>query len=307
MTFEHWSNYWHTGVMTSLPEDFNNNYDGEIKEFWKKQLLKILNKNSISILDVCTGNAALPVLFTDFFENLDCKIEITAIDASVINKEKINHLLSKKNLDNVSIKCFSNCKLEEVTKEHFGQFDLVTSQYGVEYCDELKISETIYSILKQNGMFCAVTHHSESAMLEYMEQEEIQYKYLEHLGMFDLFARFSKSKISANGFKNKLKKILEANNHPVSSIVQAWMEAAYQILNTQNKKLTSQKKRAEQFLNQYKFARLRSLDLIKVSLKLADSRKWSQTFIDQGFKLEEEGEIFYKKKHNSGKYFIFQK
>ena len=63
MSNNHWSEYWKTGVLTSLPSDFKENYDGELYEYWESVLLA--QQTPLRVLDVCTGNGAVAILLTE--------------------------------------------------------------------------------------------------------------------------------------------------------------------------------------------------------------------------------------------------
>ena len=77
---DHWSDYWSRGSLTSLPQDFAANYDGEVAEFWQGAFSGL--DDTGRMIDLCTGNGAIALLAAEYFASEKPDIEIVAVDAT---------------------------------------------------------------------------------------------------------------------------------------------------------------------------------------------------------------------------------
>ena len=80
---DHWSEYWSRGCLTSLPEDFAANYDGEIAEFWRNAFQSVPAGGSV--IDLCTGNGAIALLAAEYATREEQDLSITAVDGATVN------------------------------------------------------------------------------------------------------------------------------------------------------------------------------------------------------------------------------
>ena len=71
--------------MTSLPQDFTANYDGEVAEFWSTAFKEIPEQGSM--IDLCTGNGAIALLAAEQVSKSGHLFEITAVDAAVMSPQ----------------------------------------------------------------------------------------------------------------------------------------------------------------------------------------------------------------------------
>lgn len=62
---QHWSNYWQQGHITSFGQSFSGNYTGVLKEVWQDIIVNL--PDNFAVLDLATGNGAIPQLIADHF------------------------------------------------------------------------------------------------------------------------------------------------------------------------------------------------------------------------------------------------
>lgn len=310
MSKNHWSEYWSSGVITSLPTDFKANYDGELADYWKAILEKQTTKTS-RVLDVCTGNGAVAILLAELAEDLDKDLEIHAVDASNINPSAVIKNFPQKERYINSISFQGNCLVEEMVKQYTEKFDLIVSQYGIEYCDTRKAAENIDALLNTGGVFVFVAHSPNTAMLEYMQIEQQVYQLLENLNVFIYIEKFSQGKLTSNGFKNKihacLQQLSEHHQFKQHGLFKTWGKTLYQMLQMNNKSLKSQRHKVGEFLTKHLHAKARAKDMLDVSDKLINNPNWFKQFEEVGMSLVAEGELTYQGKHNVGHYYEFIK
>ena len=308
MNNNHWSTYWQSGVMTSLPMDFKKNYDGELADFWRG----IMNQNTghTQILDLCTGNGAVAILLQELATELGQSVSITAVDASSIHPEMVARQFPEKLPVIERIKFMGQCLVEDMAQQLSGPYDLIVSQYGIEYCDIGGAAQAVKSLLSPDGRLVFVSHAPETDIHQYMRHEELVYQFLDELGVFALMMGFHHDRMSANGFKNKLSQLLPVMQsdaaHRGKDLFMTWLNALSQLAQMNNHQLKEQKPRIGHFTQQYMDARARAADMLAVSDKLTQDPKWYEVFMDHGFELVEQGQIFYQGKHHAGDRYEFK-
>ncbi|WP_394132842.1 class I SAM-dependent methyltransferase [Shewanella maritima] len=156
---QHWSNYWEQGHTTSFGGELDN-YDGALGQVWAR-VSKLL-PNNFKLLDLCTGNGAVPLLITEHL-NHEFMGEIFGIDYAKVSLRKpvIN--------DRITIELLSNKTTESIPFEA-ETFDLCTSQFGVEYTKLPKTVSEIARVLKPQGKVALVMHHRHSRLIKLNEQ-----------------------------------------------------------------------------------------------------------------------------------------
>jgi ubiquinone/menaquinone biosynthesis C-methylase UbiE len=162
LTSQQWSLYWQKGTITTFLGRFENNYDGDLKEFWHQFFTSL--PEGAQIIDLGTGNGALALLASQF--DLDAKkaFDITALDYADIDPNST--VLSKQPteiLDKISF--LSRTPMEE-TQCVESSFDAVVSQFGFEYGDPKRSVAELTRILKKSGKVCLMMHCRDSVLDE---------------------------------------------------------------------------------------------------------------------------------------------
>ncbi|MCF6458251.1 hypothetical protein [Pseudoalteromonas sp. MMG024] len=159
----HWSEYWKQGHLTSFGESYKKTYTGVLKDQWLPLFSTL--KDEFKCLDIATGNGGLAILVDDFAFVNKIRGSITAIDFAKIN----NHAIDKAHKFKNNILFRELFKAEDVDKLD-DNYELIISQFGIEYSD---ISESIIASKKRlsaNGKIGLMMHHSNSAIIQRNER-----------------------------------------------------------------------------------------------------------------------------------------
>lgn len=154
----HWSKYWEQGHLTSFGDSFIANYTGVLKNVWQPIFEGL--SNDYKFLDIATGNGALPLLVSDYLRGKSIRGEGVGVDLAKISTD-----LSTVNVaDNITISLNSEVDCTSLPFNE-SEFDLVISQFGIEYADlQIAIPEAL-RVLKVNGKLSFVMHHEHSMVI----------------------------------------------------------------------------------------------------------------------------------------------
>jgi len=304
----HWSNYWNSGNLTSLPQDFLENYDGEIASFWETSF-KLLPKQS-NILDLCTGNGAIALLACSYSKIFEMDFRVVGVDAAKIEKQSITHKYPHLEGELHNIQFISECKIEDIDLPS-AKFELITSQYGIEYCNWQQSAKQVSRLLKPGGYFAFISHAKSTAILKFMEREKEEYESLQSLGLFSVFASYFNRKFRYKETVKKLnkiqKKILELHKLRPSDLFWGVLSFLQRIINMDKTTFVRLEKEIESMYMQYRYAYVRLQDIVAVSHKIDNEPEWYLVFEKEGLKLDKEGEILQTGHHNAGKYYQFSR
>ena len=305
---QHWSEYWKSGQLTSLPQDFVENYSGEILDAWESRF-KTLSNNS-KILDLCAGNCAVSILASQYSRNFDKNFKVTATDAADINKKQIIERFPVVERDIQNIEIVANTYLEDLELAS-ANFDLITSQYGIEYCDWKIAADKVYQLLKKRGEFTMISHSGSTDIIKQMEVERNDYLILSNSKLLDQIRKFYTGKNDYFDFRDKLKKIqpeivrhFQKLNSPLLRSVLMLMDNLYHMSEIE---LTANKERIIGFVSQLQFAELRMNDLLSVTQRINNNPNWYHAFEEKGLKLQTKKDIYYNSNQNSGVLYTFIK
>jgi len=301
---KHWSEYWRSGVQTSLPQDFKHNYDGEIYQYWQNVVSKL--PNGAHVLDVCTGNGAVALIVAKIAIEQDKVFTITAVDITEINCKSIlaNNPVSETEMINF----ISHCPIEEISLKEFSKQDLVVSQFGIEYSDISRTAPVLAELMKPNGQLNFIAHGRKSDVFKYMEKEERVYSWLERIGMLKTFESFLNGDIDGHGLQHAINQIISQHRPPkemtAQPLFQSWIQFIGQIRQSNGAILNQQKAPLEQFVQGHTNARLRGQDMLNVAKKIKH-KDWITPLLDHGFQIENTGEIIYQGKNLAGDFYQF--
>lgn len=306
---KHWSNYWESGVLTSLPQDFKKNYDGELASFWENIVSDL--PAQADAIDLCTGNLALPVLLCQLSNKFNKKLNYTAVDIAKINKSTI--INKNPELADVvrEINIIDETSVEDLSEKIVGQVDIVTSQYGLEYCDTEPVAKKVYDLLKAEGQLVFVSHATDTDILKSMQEEKLAFDTLEDLKVLSLMKRYGEGRHQAAYFQQQINKQLKQLHKILLDkplqLLQIFHQAMGGLSKLSLSQLEMQKEAIFNFYHQHWLAQMRANDLLTVSEKIANQPEWYEAFIDAGLVLKSKNSIWYQGKHNAGTAFIFRK
>ena len=152
---KHWDQYWKQGHLTSFGESFEGNYTGVLHQVWS-ELVESL-PNQFNVLDIATGNGAIPLLFKESLSSTVKSGKIIGVDLAQVNQPEDDNA-------SVNVKLLSNVNCCELPFEA-ETFDVVTSQFGIEYAPLNDALMEALRVLKSKGILQLVVHHSESMVM----------------------------------------------------------------------------------------------------------------------------------------------
>lgn len=304
MSHEHWSNYWHSGVQTSLPQDFKANYDGAIHSYWQT-IVRQLDDNA-KVTDVCTGNGAVALILADIANSQNLSLAINAVDISQINTDSIRH--NNPSAVTQMITFISDCAVEQLDQTVSLPQDLIVSQYGLEYSDLKQSAPAIVKSLKPGGYLVFIAHSPKSAVFNFMQQEEAIYAWLEQVGLLALFKKYAEKQVNAEKFKKTLLTLLSQHKpNPAfrgEPLFSSWLQIIARIRVMEASQLIRQRSSIKSFVEQHVFARQRANDMLQVAKKLSDDG-WIKPLLTSGLSLRNKQALYYQNNHMVGDCYEF--
>jgi len=305
---DHWSDYWSRGSLTSLPQDFSANYDGEVAAFWKGAFSEL--DDAGRMIDLCTGNGAIALLAAEYSASKKSDIEIVAVDAATISPDAIAAKYPDQAELLKRIQFISDCKVEDIDLPG-ASFDLVSSQYGIEYCDWGKAANQVVRLLKPGGRLVMVNHTATSDIMQFMEQEHREYSMLEKSGFFSAINGYLENSIDFNGMRTilvnlhrNLSRVLERGGTPLFRSVHSMLSG---LLAMDQHKLEQGRNHLEEYYGQTRYGFDRLIDMLRVNHAIQSDDAWYRVFELAGLELVELGEIRYRGQHHAGGFLIFEK
>ncbi|NVK23049.1 MAG: class I SAM-dependent methyltransferase [Kangiellaceae bacterium] len=224
----HWEKYWSEGHLTSFCGDFEENYEDEYSTFWKEKFSEVTAGNSV--LDLATGNLALPVLGLSIPKD---DIKYYAVDLSKISKNKICEKKSQLKEILNKIELFDQLNIENLNIFENEKFSLISSMYGFEYANEKKVLAEVSRLLSKGGRFVAIAHSENSIILNRNNQSlRCLNSILAKKGLLDTLERMSKAMRSIKSqkdlvdmkFNNVAEKLRSQLNQQLSGLDNSYKE-----------------------------------------------------------------------------------
>ncbi len=152
---ENWSEYWGQGHSTSFGDDFKDNYQGVLRKNWTLIFERLTGEQKV--LDLCSGNGTLIRLAKSVFPSFDI-VEFTGVDYAEIPLDP-----EFKKLKNVDF--LSGINIELLPFESNG-YNLVMSNFGIEYSELSNSIAEAARVLKPNGQLEFICHHTGSVIIK---------------------------------------------------------------------------------------------------------------------------------------------
>lgn len=149
-----WSDYWQLGRVTSFGDNQEGNYTGSIRDTWV-QLFERIPRGS-RILDLCTGNASIIRLIHAQCPERFAELEFVGVDYAAIPADELT------SLSNVTLT--TEVSIEQLPYDA-SSFDMVISNFGVEYSDFEHSLKEVARVLKPQGAVHFICHHPQSSVL----------------------------------------------------------------------------------------------------------------------------------------------
>lgn len=156
-----WDQHWKTGALSSLSFRNVTTEAPEAQNAWYYFLNGI--PDGAKVLDICTGNGLVPAVLSGFCHQAGRKFEVTGVDHADIDPAKTvkEH---RELIEGFTFK--GRVKAEQLPFED-ESFDLVTSQYGIEYTDTASSVPEAARVLKKGGYARFVMHAENSVICRF--------------------------------------------------------------------------------------------------------------------------------------------
>lgn len=305
---DHWSDYWAAGRLTSLPDDFAANYEGEIAAFWSAQFEEVPEDGRM--LDLCTGNGPIPLLAAADFASRGRHVELVAIDAANIDPgamaakhPEVASLLAR-------IRFVGNTPLEhhDLPTQHF---DLVTSQYGIEYANWHAAARQVASTLKPGGRLAIVCHCASRDMLQNNLALASDFERLARIGILRVLRRFLGGTLSFS----RMTRAVQAAQPELAAAYRSGGTAMLQFVQVGLGRIESMDKdtirrhrlELRDFVQHLELGYARCQDLLRVNQALQANPDWYRVFEAAGLSFIDSGEIRVAGERLMGRSYRFEK
>ena len=303
-----WSNYWALGHLTSLPNAYTKNYEGEFHEFWTHVFHKL--PDDAEILDVCSGNGSIALMSKSFSDEKHRNFAITACDAARIKVRELGNLHPELANQLSGITMLSRTPLNTLTLAENSR-DLITSQFGIEYTPWSESASIVARLLKPGGLFAMVSHTVESTIVTQMRYQQADLEFLTGLKLFTAPVKRPNS-LSA---QHKWLTLVEETLNKIYTRFQANRESL--ILKDIGEQLESIKQQGMGQFNkahsrfaglakQVQISKVTATDVILMANRIESAPNWYNTFQEAGLALFEQRDIRYKTGEIAASAFIFR-
>lgn len=147
-----WTRYWEGGASHSCLGSYGDLYGGAIAAFWNGVFGDL--PPEARVLDVATGNGVLPRML--LARRADPGIQCDAIDIAAIEPTWLAGLAES---DRARVRVHGGVDAEALPFAA-GTFDLVVSQYGIEYARVESALDEALRVLAPGGRVALVVHHA---------------------------------------------------------------------------------------------------------------------------------------------------
>lgn len=171
-----WSRYWAGGALHSCATSFAGNYDDAIGEFWRGVCAGLNGRERV--LDVATGNGALPRMLVDLLADDGRLPEIDAVDLADIDPpwhRQLAPAVAER------VRFHARAAVESLPFAA-ASFDLVVSQYGLEYSDLARSVPELRRVMTPRAGVALVLHHVDSLPVRLGRAETAEIDWLSQAG-----------------------------------------------------------------------------------------------------------------------------
>jgi hypothetical protein len=160
-----WDRYWSHGFLTSCRNAFSGNYEGTVRALWDAFFATL--PAGARIVDIGTGNGAIPLIAAACARQLDRNFDIHGIDLAAIRPAETVQA-DRELLQSIE---FHPRTPAEATGFETGSVHALTGQYAYEYTDTAQTAAELARIAAPGAPMMFVMHHSDSVVMETSREE----------------------------------------------------------------------------------------------------------------------------------------
>ncbi|MEO6102064.1 MAG: class I SAM-dependent methyltransferase, partial [Pseudoxanthomonas sp.] len=175
-----WTSYWAGGALHSCAGSFAGNYSGAIGDFWRKVFQGLEEPGRV--LDLATGNGALPLLLWEQ-RGENAGVQIDAVDLAAVVPPWYQPSQHR------GVEFHGGVAMEKLPFPD-DTFDLVVSQFGLEYARWPDALHECLRVAAADGRVAFIMHHADSLLVQLGRVElENQHLLLAEAGLLDAAER----------------------------------------------------------------------------------------------------------------------
>lgn len=149
-----WSRYWRHGAAHSCQGSFGDRYQGSIGAWWRAVFEPL--QSPVRLLDLATGSGAVLRLAVE-----QCRHEKSTFHGADLGLTESSWFGSQVVGGNSRVHFHPGVRNEALPFDD-ASFDLITSQYGLEYSDLDRATAELRRVLKPAGAVRLVLHHADA-------------------------------------------------------------------------------------------------------------------------------------------------
>lgn len=297
-----WSRYWSSGVLNSLPQDFPALYEGEIARFWEQQARRL--DPDARIVDLCSGNGAVALHMAVWAQRHHLQWEIDAVDAAELDPDALMRPWPQLASAFQRIRFHSNQPVETL-KFPPASVDLVTSQYGLEYCEWDAAAAVVARILRPGGRLAMISHAPNTAMLTAMRREEEDYQLLDQLQAVPRLRQWLGSDVDSTWLQQQLepmgRQLEQYLKQQDSVLLREMLHTVHGLLHASETDRQSYRPALLAWLEQLVAGAQRLRNMLAINEAITAQPEWAQAFVRAGLHLEDEQELMHDGRHAVGR------
>ena len=162
---EAWDRYWSHGFLTSCRNAFSGNYEGTVRALWDAFFSDL--PAGARIVDIGTGNGAIPLIAAACARRLEKTFDIHGIDLAAIRPAET----VKADRDLLDAIEFHPRTPAEATGFDAASVNALTGQYAYEYTDTARTASELGRVAAPGAQLMFVMHHSDSVVMETSREE----------------------------------------------------------------------------------------------------------------------------------------
>lgn len=160
-----WTRYWRAGALHSCGCAWHGNYEGAVAAFWTARFAAL--PDGARVVDVGTGNGAIPLLAAAAARRLGRRFELHGVDLADIDPARSAAAAAQAGdqaADLASIRFHPRTSATELPFTP-ASVDLVTGQYAFEYLAREAALHELARVLSPRGAVALVLHSRDSELL----------------------------------------------------------------------------------------------------------------------------------------------
>ena len=173
MTLPHWEDFWRSGALVSCPTDSAEGFSGSLRAVWEQFFAAL--PDGARILDVGTGNGALPMIAVATARRRSVRFDVHGVDLARIDPRRVVRDGARL-FDGV---VFHGGFAAEALPFADGSFDAVVGQYSLEYTRREQTLREVRRVAKTGAPARFVLHHAASVVVTLARESLLHARELE--------------------------------------------------------------------------------------------------------------------------------